>query len=71
MSAIKVFSVLIDFSSYLTEITETRLQESSTTQIAIAIAASCVVATLLINSILGLLWYKRFKGGKKVNICGF
>ncbi|XP_066025901.1 contactin-3-like [Pocillopora verrucosa] len=47
------------------EITETRLQESSTTQIAIAIAASCVVATLLINSILGLLWYKRFKGGKK------
>lgn len=47
------------------EITETRLQESSTTQIAITIAASCVVATLLINSILGLLWYKRFKGGKK------
>ncbi|XP_022809401.1 tyrosine-protein kinase-like otk isoform X2 [Stylophora pistillata] len=47
------------------EITETRPQESSTTQIAIVIAASCVVATLVINGVLGLLWYKRYKGGNK------
>ena len=42
------------------------MHESSTTQIAIAIAASCVVATLLINGVLGLLWHKQFKGGRKV-----
>lgn len=47
------------------EITETKLHESSTSQIAIVIAASCVVVTLLINGVLGLSWYKRFKGGKK------
>lgn len=47
------------------ETTETRLQESSTTQIAIVIASSCVVATLIINGALGLLWYKRYKGGEK------
>ncbi|CAH3104229.1 unnamed protein product, partial [Pocillopora meandrina] len=48
------------------EITETRLHESSTTQIAIAIAASCMVATLLINGVLGFLWHKQFKGGRKL-----
>ena len=35
---------------------------------AIAVAVSCAVITVLINGVLGLWWYMRCKRGKKVNV---